>query len=61
MNEATTWAIHYMRPDGWWEAGRGWDNAMDAEEAARTQLPAGCKWRVMEIGAGSEPVETGDD
>ena len=46
--EQKPWAIVYLRPDGWWEAGRGWRTREAAWTDAKEQLP-GVKWRVVRI------------
>lgn len=53
------YAVHYLRPDGWWEAGRGWGTAEDALRDAIGQLPASVERRVVLIDADSEPLEAG--
>lgn len=35
----TTYAILYLRPDGWWIAGEGWDDKNEAEERASEEIP----------------------
>ena len=44
--------VIYLRPDGWWEAGRGWQDRRDAEEDARKQLPENVEWRVVGVRPG---------
>lgn len=45
----TEFAVEWLRPDGWVEAGRGWTNREDAESDAREQLPDHVLWRVVEV------------
>lgn len=44
----TEYAIEYLRPDGWWEAGRGWDSRADAEGDGGDHNWEGTTWRVVE-------------
>jgi hypothetical protein len=34
----TEYAVEYLRPDGWWEAGRGWTDKAQAERDALEQI-----------------------
>lgn len=43
----STFAILYLRPDGWWVAGGGFDSRDDAEECATAQLPDHVEWQVV--------------
>lgn len=44
------YAVQYLRPDGWWEAGRGWSNEDSAKRDAADQLPHNVRWRVVLVG-----------
>jgi hypothetical protein len=43
------WVIIYLRPDGWWLAGRGWDTRDAARSDAREQLPGHVTRRVVRL------------
>jgi hypothetical protein len=51
MSESTVYAVEYLRPDGWDEAGRGWEDRGSAERDASEQFPPHVKWRVVEAAA----------
>jgi hypothetical protein len=38
--------VLYLRPDGWWEAGRGFDDEEHAGRCAEEQMP-NARWRVI--------------
>lgn len=40
------WALEWLRPDGWDEAGVGFTSERDAREAG-IELPGGTLWRVV--------------
>lgn len=40
------WAIIYMRPDGWWCAGVGFESPDDAVEHAQKHEWRGSKWGI---------------
>lgn len=44
---APRWGIECLRPDGWWEAGRGWSSPAKAVADGAAQLPKHVKWRVV--------------
>ncbi len=53
-----TYAIMYLRPDGWWEAGRWWHNRAGCEEDAREHFKGtNTTWRVILIDENSEKAE----
>lgn len=41
-----TYAVIYIRPDGWWSAGAGFPNRYQAEKAAKEEWPnaTGTPW-----------------
>jgi len=52
------YAILYLRPDGWWIAGEGWDDKSEAEERADEEIPPkpwsgdGPSWKVVATDSG---------
>lgn len=46
MSEST-FAILYLRPDGWWVAGDGIGSREEAERLATEQLPEHVEWQVV--------------
>lgn len=47
--EEYTWALVYLRPDGWWEAGRGWDLLADARNDGESHDWKGSSWGIVNI------------
>lgn len=43
----SSFAVLYLRPDGWWIAGDGFESRDEAEEAAKEQLPENVTWQVV--------------
>ena len=43
------WGIVYLRPDGWWSAGTGFESEAEALEAAQEHNWRGSKWRVIPV------------
>jgi hypothetical protein len=41
------YCVEWLRPDGWWEAGRGWDDPEQAARDAADQLAEHVSWRVV--------------
>lgn len=42
-----SYAIVYLRPDGWWVAGTGWTSPERAEEAAERSSVVRATWKVV--------------
>jgi hypothetical protein len=45
-----TYAILYLRPDGWWIAGEGWINKLQARVDAANQLRHNVRRKVVLVG-----------
>lgn len=45
-----TFAILYLRPDGWWEAGQGWEDRAHAEADGKKELGER-EHKVVEVGS----------
>jgi hypothetical protein len=66
--DPNTWALVYMRPDGWWEAGRGWETLHDARESGKQHDWLGTDWGIVNIpeeiphieGVGDEDLAFGE-
>lgn len=43
-------AVLFLRPDGWWECGRGWADRAAAARDAEAQLAASVRWKVVPVG-----------
>lgn len=41
------YSIVYLRPDGWWEAGNGWDTVDEAREDGRLHEWRHTKWAIV--------------
>lgn len=52
-----TWALVYLRPDGWWEAGRGWDTLHDARDDGIAHDWKGSDWGIVKISAATPKIE----
>lgn len=61
MSSDRSYVIQYLRPDGWWEAGRGWTDLAKANRDAAEQLPENCKWRVVLAGSDFDKEAITDD
>lgn len=46
------YAIRYLRPDGWWVAGEGWDNYWDCRAAANEHDWRGSQHKIAVVGKG---------
>jgi hypothetical protein len=56
-----TWGLVYLRPDGWWEAGRGWDTLHDARVSGEEHDWKGTDWGVVNIPVDLERIEAAQD
>ena len=56
-----TWALVYLRPDGWWEAGRGWLTMHDAVKDGKTHDWKGTDWGVIKIPASNPKIKATQD
>jgi hypothetical protein len=52
-----TFAIVYLRPDGWWEAGRGWDTLADAKSDGEDHDWRGGEWGIVKIATDARKIE----
>jgi hypothetical protein len=59
--DVSTWALVYLRPDGWWEAGRGWDTLHDAREGGKAHTWHGSKWGIVNIPEDLEVIQCARD
>lgn len=59
MSRDRSYAIQYLRPDGWWEAGRGWTDKYAAERDASEQMEENVKWRVVLVGGKKDKEKIG--
>lgn len=41
------WTIIYLRPDGWWSAGGGFEDPLAALEAAQGHKWGGSQWGII--------------
>ena len=57
MSETKIFAIVYLRPDGWWEAGRGWDNIEDAKRDGEAHDWRGTHWGIINIDETTPEIE----
>lgn len=46
-----SYAIMYMRPDGWWIAGEGWDDESEAVKAMNDHDWNGSEHKVIPVGS----------
>lgn len=46
-DSALEYCVEWSRPDGWWEAGRGWNDPEQAARDAADQLAKHVSWRVV--------------
>jgi hypothetical protein len=58
--DPNTWALVYLRPDGWWEAGRGWDTLHDAREDGKTHAWHGTSWGIVNIPEDMPQIQMSD-
>jgi hypothetical protein len=59
--DPNTWALVYLRPDGWWEAGRGWVTLHDAERDGKAHEWHGTSWAIVNIPEGMHEIEAARD
>jgi len=59
--DPNTWALVYLRPDGWWEAGRGWATLHDARESGKVHTWHGSKWGIVNIPEDLEVIQCARD
>ena len=52
-----TWALVWLRPDGWWEAGRGWDTLHDARKEGEAHDWKGADWGIIKIPDDAPKIE----
>lgn len=62
MSAEKKWAILYLRPDGWWVAGDGFESFHLAATCASEQLPDHVSRKVVAVGSASHraAVELGN-